>query len=72
MPWETIPYVEEGPQPYRMENHSWKITRFISWPVCQYCGLVLLRNPFSKWCADKGCNYKDHPGYAGQRDRAHV
>jgi hypothetical protein len=35
----------------------------LPWPVCVYCGLVYLRNPFTAWAIKKGCNNADHPEF---------
>lgn len=74
MPWEVATFSadEQAPQKYTMEPHSWKQVRFFSWPVCRYCGLVLLRNSFTKWCGAHGCNYRLHPGYQVQRNAAGI
>ncbi len=74
MPWEVANFSanDKAPQTYSAEPHAWKQVRFFSWPVCKYCGLILLRNPFTKWCSEKGCNYKLHQGYLHQRNQAGI
>lgn len=48
---------------YKKEEHSWYKPKRMPWSVCRYCGLVSLNNQLTRWSIDKGCNYKDHPGY---------
>ena len=68
MPWETAKFksTDEPPRTYTREPHYWRTYRFLPWPVCHHCGLVLLKNDFTRWAAAQGCNYKLHPGYAAQ------
>ena len=55
-------------QPYAFEGHAWKTDRpfakLTGRAICINCGLLRLRNALTDWCASKGCNYDDHPGYA--------
>lgn len=45
---------------YTYEGHKWngKVGGKI---YCTDCGLVNLNNNLSRWCVDKGCNFRDHP-----------
>ena len=53
-----------------MEGHSWKTLGTLPWEVCKHCGLIALHNDITQWCITKGCNHKDHPGYASQLAKA--
>jgi hypothetical protein len=53
----------EKRQPYKFEAHTFKTRRRMTWPVCQRCGLVLLRNELTDWAVKHGCNNTDHPDY---------
>lgn len=47
-----------------IEQHNFqKLYKGIPWLVCAKCGLVALRNPFTKWCMSNGCNHSEHPNY---------
>lgn len=48
---------------YSFEGHIWYLDKNAGKQVCAQCGLVLLRNPASAWCSEKGCNYKLHTSY---------
>lgn len=62
--WVTVPFIEnDAPQVYTLEPHTWKSVRFFSWPVCSYCGLVLLKNDFTRWADRMGCNHTLHRDY---------
>jgi hypothetical protein len=53
----------ERRQAYKLEGHTFVQPRRMGKPLCKRCGLVLLRNPLTAWCDDKGCHFSDHPGY---------
>lgn len=73
MAWETVPYVEDDtPKHYTMEPHHWKHVRFMSWQVCAYCGLVALKNDFTRWAMRMGCNYKLHRDYQAQYNQSGI
>jgi hypothetical protein len=47
------------------EQHNFNAGRTIAGkPYCVNCGLVLLRNLLTDWCARRGCGYADDPGYS--------
>lgn len=56
-------------EPYTFESHSPKHRKGVSWPVCEKCGLIYLRNPFTAWAIKVGCNNSDHPDYEKQRQK---
>ena len=67
MGWVTIPPDQWGAdvQPkYEMELHApVKLYKGLPWPVCKRCGLVYLKNSFTRWCVAKGCLAEYHPGF---------
>lgn len=48
--------------PYTFEPHSPQRRRGMPWLVCKFCGLVYLRNDFTRWAIKKGCRNSAHPG----------
>jgi hypothetical protein len=52
---------------YLFEHHHPGKLKSIPWPVCEKCGLVYLRNPFTEWSIKNGCNSKEHPQYLQKR-----
>ena len=50
---------------FKVEPHTFRSVRRMSWEVCTGCGLVRLKNQLTEWCVRNGCNYADHPGYRG-------
>lgn len=51
---------------YKFEHHSWN-SKIGHWPVCQKCGLIMMKNAFSDWAVRMGCNNRDHPQYDAVR-----
>ena len=51
---------------YTFESHKPIMIKRIPWPVCQYCGLVFLKNKMSRWCVKTGCNHSLHRDYKKQ------
>lgn len=49
---------------YEAHNYGGKVGH---WPCCVKCGLVLMKNDFSRWADKVGCNNKYHPSYASKR-----
>ena len=49
-----------------MEQHNWQ-GRVCNWRCCVKCGLILLHNPFTRWCVERGCDYAEHPGFSAAR-----
>jgi hypothetical protein len=51
-----------------MSGHSFKAdhpaARFIGRAVCGNCGLVRLKNLLTEWCVARGCDFREHPGFA--------
>jgi hypothetical protein len=48
---------------YSYEAHSPVKVKQLPWPVCRHCGLVYLKNEFTRWCIGKGCNNSYHPEF---------
>lgn len=53
--FETVKYTFEPHKPIKRKQYSW--------PVCQWCGLLYLKNDITNWCIRKGCNASYHPDY---------
>lgn len=53
-------------EPYKMQEHVWE-DKVLNWNVCIKCGLIALKNPFTRWCIKKGCFHEDHPDFERQR-----
>lgn len=51
----------------KLEPHSWTGNKVLSRQVCRKCGLVALKNDFTAWCIQMGCDYRDHPEYEAKR-----
>lgn len=49
---------------YEPHNYNGKVGHL---PYCLKCGLILMKNDFSRWADKVGCNNKDHPSYASKR-----
>lgn len=58
--------IEDEKETYTFEPHKLKMIKRIPWPICQYCGLVFLKNKVSRWCIKNGCNYSLHRDYKKQ------
>jgi len=52
---------------YKFEAHHFEKRKRIQWQVCSKCGLIALRNDFTRWAIKKGCNNEDHPEFARRR-----
>jgi hypothetical protein len=51
-----------------MEQHSFKKKiKCLPYLVCEKCGLVLIHNPFTKWCQESGCDYQTHPQFLAKK-----
>jgi hypothetical protein len=48
---------------YTYEPHSPVILKGVNVLYCKYCGLLYLKNPFTKWCIRMGCANRYHPHY---------
>jgi hypothetical protein len=56
--------IEDVEIKYSYEPHQFvKLYKSIPWLVCKSCGMVLLRNDFTRWCNKMGCLNEYHPGY---------
>lgn len=49
-----VPY-QERPVKRVIRTHSTKTMKRFPWPVCQYCGLVYLKNEATKKAIRAGC-----------------
>jgi hypothetical protein len=59
--------IEDVKETYKFEAHKPRqLTKRIPWLVCQYCGLVYLKNNVSRWCISKGCLHELHKDYKKQ------
>ena len=54
---------------YKMVGHSFTPLKGVGKSYCKNCGLVALRNKFTDWCVDKGCNYDVHSQYKSAKKR---
>lgn len=58
----------EKQEEYQMEPHSWG-AKIGHWPVCQKCGLIMMKNAFSEWAVRVGCMNALHPSYESVRHK---
>ena len=59
--------IEDVKETYKFEAHKPRqLTKRITVPVCQYCGLVYLKNKFTQWCIRMGCRHELHRDYKRQ------
>ena len=52
---------------YKMESHSFSFNSRMGKSICSRCGLVYLKNPFTEWSVNMGCNSSDHSSYQIKR-----
>jgi len=69
--WVTYQGPSDFVVKYEYEPHNFvKLYKGIPQLVCKHCGLVTLRNDFTRWCISKGCLNEYHSGYkAAMRGR---
>lgn len=48
---------------YSFEKHKPVKLKGTPWLVCQYCGLLYINTPITKWCIKMGCNHTYHHDY---------
>lgn len=60
--WVTITH-EDKTEPYKMEPHKIIYPKYSHWPMCQYCGLIFLKNDITRWSIKMGCDHKNHPQF---------
>jgi hypothetical protein len=66
--WITISNDDlENEIKYKFESHSPKKIKGIPWLVCNTCGLLYLRNPFTNWAIRVGCYSDYHSEYNKMR-----
>lgn len=61
--------IEDKEIKYTYEAHSPVFLKEASCYYCRYCGLVYLKNKFTKWCIRMGCNHNYHPQYKKMRNK---
>ena len=61
--------IEDVEEKYSYEGHSPVILKGVNCYYCRYCGLVYLKNKFTRWCIKMGCNHSYHPQYKKIRDK---
>ena len=54
-------------EPYKMVAHVPVKMKNSPFTKCKHCGLVYLRNNFSRWAVQKGCDNRKHSSYESQR-----
>ncbi len=52
---------------YKMQEHSFVFYSKAGKSICTKCGLLALKNEFSRWSIDKGCFSDVHPQYQTKR-----
>lgn len=52
---------------YKFEKHSPVKSKSFPWMYCKYCGLVYLKNRFTKWAIKTGCLNEYHIDYKRMR-----
>ena len=60
--------IEDEEIKYTYERHAFVLLKPASCYYCKYCGLVRLKNKFTKWCIRMGCNNEYHPTYMRMRN----
>ena len=51
-----------------MEQHSFnKKINGLPYLICSKCGLISLKNEFSRWCIQQGCDYQSHPQFLSKK-----
>lgn len=60
--WVTIQLEDEEIR-YTYEKHAPIPLKGTPWLYCRYCGLLYLKNDFTKWCIRMGCANRYHPSY---------
>lgn len=51
---------------FKHEPHNFS-KKMLNYQYCVHCGLVTLKNKFTEWSIQQGCNYRDHPSYEHKR-----
>lgn len=54
---------------YSYEKHAPVPLKGNPYLYCKYCGLVYLKNDFTKWCIRMGCNNSYHPLFNKMRNK---
>ncbi len=57
---------------YKMEGHKPKPMKGLPWVCCSSCGLLFLKNEFTRMCIKYGCHYDLHAGYKAWRNIKNV
>lgn len=66
--WATVQLVDEK-QTYKFVAHQWIRRKNLPWLMCKTCGLLLLKNAFTKWCDSKDCLNEIHSEFSNARIR---
>jgi hypothetical protein len=61
-------HIEDKKITYSFEHHSPIPLKGNPFLYCRYCGLVYLKNEFTRWCIKKGCNHEYHPQFKQKRN----
>ena len=66
--WVTVNLGETPKEKYKYKPHGpWKDLKGSGRQYCDKCGLMNLKNKFTRWCIDKGCLNDIHPSYQQKR-----
>lgn len=66
--WVTV-QLEDVELKYSYEKHAPVPLKGTPWLYCKYCGLLYLKNGFTKWCIRMGCNNDLHPQFMRMRNK---
>lgn len=58
--WVTV-QLEEKEIVYKYEQHAPIPLKGTPWLYCKYCGLLYLKNNFTRWAIRMGCMNRFHP-----------
>ena len=61
--------IEDEEIKYSYEQHAPIPLKGQPYLYCRYCGLVYLKNDFTKWCIRMGCANSYHPLYKRMRNK---
>lgn len=55
--------IEDVEETYSYEAHTPIPLKGTPWLYCRFCGLLYLKNQFTRWCIRMGCNNSIHPQF---------
>lgn len=70
--WVPAPHLTGASEKfeYTLEAHSPQRSKSIPFAlVCKHCGLIYLKNDFTRWAIRMGCNNRYHPDLKTVRNR---